>query len=102
MTAEENDRCIFKRVEPLKGHQLRIYTAQDEEILFDFTPCLCKTRFADLKNDALFYSAATDGRNIIFKIHGSMPLILCAGEFYELRKNTITARGEERGASWNA
>lgn len=84
MNNQQRGSGFFKSVQPAEGYKLYITTLPGEEILFDFNSRISTTRFADLKNKDLFYSASTDGANIIFQIPGLMPLRISAGEFFEL------------------
>ena len=72
---------IFRRVRPCQNHSVQVETEKGAMILFDFTPRLRTTRFADLKNPELFNSVTTDGSNLIFQIPNQIPVRISAAEF---------------------
>lgn len=80
----EGTRPFFKCVQPLTGHRLRVETGAGNLIVFDFTPRLSTTWYADLRDEALFHSVTTDGEELTFCLPGKMSVRVSSMELLHM------------------
>lgn len=80
----DGSRPFFKCVQPLPGHKLRVETGAGNLIVFDFTPRLDATRYADLRDEELFRSVTTNGEDLVFCLPGRMSVRVSSIELLQM------------------
>ena len=76
--------CFFKSVTALPDYKLKVEMGTGARIDFDFTSRLESVRFGNLKDDAVFSTAHTDGFSILFEREGEVKVKISADDFMDL------------------